>query len=1184
MRIARLELLRYGLFSDHSIQLPRAALDFHVLVGPNEAGKSTVRSAILDLLFGMETRSPYNFRHAHSEMRLAALLEHEGGSLDFHRIKARTRTLLAPDGAVLADSALEPFLGATDRQFFDQMFGLDHEKLVAGGNEILSASNDIGQILFQSASGIGSLGAVRDALEAEADGLWARRKSADRTYYQASDELARADAALKQATVRTKDWVAARDALLRVEAQLAQSQANYRSLEENRIRLERIRRVAGGLHTLRDKQQALAALGEVVVLPPDAGRQLADAELELAKAAQERALFAEQSAVAATRLSGMQPDERLLGAAADVQALADSRQQVRNHESDIAKRQLEIDGHWRAVEALVRQLGWPAEDKAQLESRLPGVPLRTAIAGLLKRHGVLEQALSVAEQAVRDKDIELAAIDAQINALPSAGVSDSLPSNMPATLRSNMSASLRSNMPATLRSNMSAPLRSALDAARGLGDTVALEKRLKAALAKAERELKLAEAGLGKWPLAQEVLRRIDMASAAEVDALQTRLAALDGAAVAGAGRLAELRASIGGMELEIAQYRAAHAPVTLDDLMEARASRDTLWQAMRSGEVLLAQAASDYEIKVRSADGVSDRRHDKAQAVSELQAKLDSLQRFRQQAAEQALRSAENDTARAALNSAWAARAAAMGVSGMPLLATGAWREAREKVLRAAEAVADARLALDELARNAAQARAALVAALGDEPAVADAALDLAALIIAAADALEAASSARVLHAALEKQRQAATLARAVAEDKARAAATALDAWRASWRDNLALAGLDAGAAVGAAEGALELFSSIEAGLAAMDALRRERIEAMQRDLDRFARDARSLSAAVAPDLSGQAPVAVAAELAARLARAKSERDEQGRLERERAMQMEQAATAQARVDLARAGLQPLLHLAGVSANDELRAAIARSEAWRALNEALTAARQAVEDGGDGLPLAALEAEWQAADLQEIPVVLADIARDTQALLLEQNALSAERANALAALSGIAGQDEAARAESMRQDALAKMANAAERYIRVHTAARLLRWAIDRYRETRQGPMLARAGAIFSGLTLGSFRKLAVDFESEPPALQGERSDGSLVGVEGMSDGTRDQLYLALRLAALELHLGQAQPLPFIADDLFVNYDDARARAGLEALRDLSADTQVLFLSHHDHLLPAVQAVFGKAVNIVRL
>ena len=86
------------------------------------------------------------------------------------------------------------------------------------------------------------------------------------------------------------------------------------------------------------------------------------------------------------------------------------------------------------------------------------------------------------------------------------------------------------------------------------------------------------------------------------------------------------------------------------------------------------------------------------------------------------------------------------------------------------------------------------------------------------------------------------------------------------------------------------------------------------------------------------------------------------------------------------------------------------------------------------------------------------------------------------------------------------------------------------------------------------------------------------------MSDGTRDQLYLALRLAALELHLDQGHALPFIADDLFINYDDRRAKAGLQALATLSEKTQVIFLSHHDHLVPAVREVFGPDVNVLGL
>jgi uncharacterized protein YhaN len=230
------------------------------------------------------------------------------------------------------------------------------------------------------------------------------------------------------------------------------------------------------------------------------------------------------------------------------------------------------------------------------------------------------------------------------------------------------------------------------------------------------------------------------------------------------------------------------------------------------------------------------------------------------------------------------------------------------------------------------------------------------------------------------------------------------------------------------------------------------------------------------------------------------------------------------------------------------------------------------------------LNAEIESADISQITVRLGEISSELDTARNHQAELATNLANAKAVLSRIAGKDDAARAESARQEALAKMADAVERFIKVYTAGRLLRWAIDRYRERKQGPMLARASEIFSGLTRGSFAKLVVDFECDPPTLDGMRPDGKLVDIPGMSDGTRDQLFLALRLAALEMHIVQAQALPFIADDLFINYDADRAYAGLEALAKLSETTQVIFLTHHEHLVPMVKSVFGASANIVEL
>lgn len=69
------------------------------------------------------------------------------------------------------------------------------------------------------------------------------------------------------------------------------------------------------------------------------------------------------------------------------------------------------------------------------------------------------------------------------------------------------------------------------------------------------------------------------------------------------------------------------------------------------------------------------------------------------------------------------------------------------------------------------------------------------------------------------------------------------------------------------------------------------------------------------------------------------------------------------------------------------------------------------------------------------------------------------------------------------------------------------------------------------------------------------------------MSEGTRDQLHLALRLASVEQSLDRGIQLPFIADDLFITFDEERSLSGLKLLSSISKRTQILFFTHHAHI-----------------
>jgi uncharacterized protein YhaN len=1160
MRLQELDLLRYGKFTDQRLEFPAPVSsltrDFHFVVGVNEAGKSTTRNAILDLLFGIETRSSYDFLHAKADMRLGALLSHGDLSLRFERSKARSKSLFDARGQALPESALAAYLGAAERSFFEQMFGLDHGRLEAGGKAILNASNDLGQILFQSAAGIGSFGRVREQLEAEADKLWAKRRSGERAYYLASDELAAADVALKVATVRTKEWLDARAKVSELEQARQALRARLHAWELQRSALERARRVAPSLRQIGVAQASLEELQRVALLPADAAGVLAELELELASAGHTQALFAGQAQAVAERLAALRVDQALLRQQTEILALEQRRQQVRGHGREIERCRAELSGHWLQIAAELRRLGWPDLDEATLMQRLPPLPVRAGFAALAKRYGLLDQSCRNALAAEAEKLAELQALQAQVE----AQISISLP----------------------------ASLGLALSRARGLGDSHATLGRADLRCQRAERELLNARAGLGAWNRPTwdaAALRGLSLPSEAAMQQRLQRQLESQSKLQALQERFAELRAAEATLELEIAQYSQAHQPIGLAELAQARELRNAQWQRIKLGEAAPGAAAAGFEASIQRADGLADQRHAKAREASELQAKQDALARLRQQTAALAQMHSSQLADAAALAADWQAISEGLGLRGLAAIDLEAWRQARQGVLAAQEQLDEAVQEQHSCSQQASEARVNLAAGLRAAQMAFDDGDTLETLMLIADQVIGAAAAATVRAEALARQIELGRSAAKQLQDKRLAAQAEFLQWQAAWAQSLQAMQLPEAVLADAAEQVCASWADVDAGLQQMRELRLGRIERMQRELSDFEQEWVACAQTLKLDASGPADANVLS-LVTNLGVAQQAQQEVLRLRQELAGLQDKAAAAELRLREAAARLQPLLRQAGVGEQSALRECIAASDRRRLAEAALQAAESALAEGGDGLSRAALEAEVAALDVTQISLAVVELARQIAQAQQQSEGLTAELEKAQTTLGLIAGQDDAARAEGQRQDALAKMANAAERYVKVYTASRLLKWAIDRYRETKQGPMLGRAGEIFAALTLGSFQRLSVDFEAQPLTLHGLRADGRLVEVAGMSEGTRDQLFMALRLAALELHIEQdpVHALPFVADDLFINYDDGRAEAGLRALAELSERTQVIFLSHHAHLLPLVRSVFGAAVNVIRL
>lgn len=1152
MRFHRLDLIKYGKFSDRSVEFPAAKQDFHLIVGPNEAGKSTLRSAIVDLLFGIPPRSQLSFLHPLNELRLGTSISNTSGSLDFHRAKALKQTLRSPLDAVLSDTALTPFLGTADRSFFDQMFGLDHTRLVTGGNSILNAENDVGQILFQSAAGVASLGKIRDAMVAEADKLWAPRKANDRAYYIAADQFDKATAALKEATVRTKVWVEANSKVESLQEALNSERERHQQLQSQRSSLERIRRLAPFLIALRDNENKLAELGEVIELPIEAATTLATAERELAIAHQRLELRNGEVKKITEDLANIQVDEPVLGIAADISNLDNFRLQYSAYERDIANRKIEIATLWQDVCHACTQLGWTPDSETTIAQRLPTLLIRRELSRLIRDRGGIFQTLRAAEQAEKSKRSEIKALSTQLNDLQIGEVKPAL--------------------------------RAALANAKSFGDTEATIQKLQATLIKAKSALEGSLRELGQWSMPLPELIALQPPSQEKVNRLMQERQALSAERKAELQSLKTQTAEVARIELQISQFKDLHQPTTPEEVIEARRERDASWQAIKTGEISLQQEGQKFEASIVVADKVADRRLDDVEEATELQSLNHLLERAKQSLTMIEGQCSQLEGDLQLFDDRWIQEAVSLGSVGMPLEDTGAWMLKREKVLTAAAAYQDAQDDFDSFCRSIAESRLNLAMALQEAEILVVETDRLSVLCVQAEGYIQAIDSAKVRHETLSAQLLAAQSIESTLKQATEHAKAEESCWTKAWSTTLAKAGLSPDSDSGTVEGAIELIDQIAEKLEKMRQIQIERIDTMNADLKEFSVEANRLTQIIAPELKEQSAEQIAQTLANRLAHARESFAESNRLKEALRVANSQVLEAKESSQTATASLKPLMERTGVDTTALLNEAIVRSDEQRRLNAEVVDAKAALLNGGDGLTRMQIEAEIDAANLILLAAELTHINDELSDTVQRQTTLAADNANALRALSEIGGSDAATQAEAQRQEAIAQMSDVAERYVKVFTAGRLLRWSIDRYREEKQGPLLHRASTIFSTLTSGSFSKLIVDFEREPMVLEGLRSDGKPVGISGMSDGTRDQLYLALRLAALEMHLEQAMPLPFIADDLFINYDDVRSKAGFEALKALSEQTQVIFLSHHDHLIPTVQEVFGKQVNVVLL
>lgn len=153
------------------------------------------------------------------------------------------------------------------------------------------------------------------------------------------------------------------------------------------------------------------------------------------------------------------------------------------------------------------------------------------------------------------------------------------------------------------------------------------------------------------------------------------------------------------------------------------------------------------------------------------------------------------------------------------------------------------------------------------------------------------------------------------------------------------------------------------------------------------------------------------------------------------------------------------------------------------------------------------------------------------------------------------------------------RLEKALERWRVLAVSLQVLESVREIYERERQPAALREASTYLRLLTGGRYTRVWTPLGHR--VLRVDDAQGNALPVEVLSRGTREQLFLSLRLAIIRAYSDQGIRLPLVLDDVLVNFDHDRARAAAAVLRDFTRQGhQVLVFTCHEHIAQLFKTV----------
>ncbi len=1144
MRLRRLDLSRYGIFTDHEIDFGApapGAPDLHVIYGPNEAGKSTALSGFLDLLFAFEHRSRYGFAHGYDAMRVEADLEIGSETHRFARIRRRQGSLLDGNGQPASEGVLSNALGGMNRDAYREMFSLDDDTLEAGGEAILRSEGDLGQLLFAAGAGITELHGILGRLRGVADGFH-RGRARNTGLHELKVRLGELETEKKRLDI-------AASAYARLTEERDREKEAYDEAAAARARLETGRddaeRRLQGLPRLAEIRRLRAELDPLEPLPEPPQvwftqvGDLIEREPRLTSGIES---LRERKRQSMEKREALVVDEAILAVEDRVAGLDLPRGRYVTAEEDLPRRRSELAEHKGRITAILRRLDQaPGADPDALV--IPAAATGE-LRELIERRSGIEERRRTAQDELKTAEADVERAGRALEEV-GGGSDPTAFDRLNDALKAAQSDDCRARL--DLRAEELERLRAKCDAAL---------------------------TQLRPWNGGAENLARVQTPEADELDGWRRELDKAAGD-VERIERENDRLAADRKRHSAQADAKKAETGVVGDrEAARLRRERETAWTLLR--ERLDADSADAFEKRLREDDAATAGRIAHAETLAAMRQADEALRNTEAEIERNAADLASaRDRERRALDEMAAAVQTMIdaGAADLPpdiaLPKLSGWIDRRAAVLEIQHEIRRETIGFERARDDVNRHRERLSETLTAAGVAHDPEAELERLI---GIAESAAAEDRDRRAASKAARDRFQGKRVELEHRRRDAKTAERddaAWRADWTGVLArcwLGRLDPEPSSAAARRILDEAASLDSALQAQAEIA-GRIEAMERDRAAYAAELRDLAERSGAAFDPERVVAAGDALKERLGAALSDRKRRNELSKE----IEDLAEKTAAAEKDRAELHTV-------ADEMFRAFDVNT--LREVDERLrkTARRNELRK-----ELADREAELAASMKTDSPEEAEAILRETDRENLERDVAEIksrlddasqrmnERYRALGkaedALRAVGDDDAAARLETERRTVLLQIEEGARGHLRLLLGVAAAERALAAYRDEHRSSMMKRASAAFRTISRGAYSGLESQLTDKGEILIGIAAGGGAKIASDMSKGARFQLYLALRVAGYREFANRHGPVPFIADDILETFDDFRAEEAFRLFADMAGFGQVIYLSHHRHL-----------------